>query len=667
MNRYAGIIGATWLGLMGCGDYNLHGKGGVHGGIDDIPAAPNTGDESIWPKTNGEWCNGEDDDGDGLVDEEFPDTDGDGIADCVDDDCDVRLAEGSEVVVDDTCAANGGVPPENPWAIKMEWSWRAASTNAAMSNVFTPPLVGSLTDDNSDGLVDDNDDPDVVVIASGGDIEEPGILVVLDGSTGLEHFIYEGVYPMGGIAVAEVDGDGRPDILAFDMDLKPILVSGDGVLKWTAHKSVLSRIPQVTVADLDADGVVDVVADTMRLKGTDGTLLNWFPVPGAIEFRIPAVGDVDLDGQQEVIIGNSLFEPDGSRTWIAPVQGTWGHWSAIVDVDGDPYGEVAMVADGRLLVMEDDGEILVDVEAGNDHPGAPCVADFDGDGDPEIGWASNNQFNMHELNGDVIWSRPVKDSTGLLATCSGFDFDGDGRMEVLYNDNETVFIFEGRSGSILFSHAGHASTTIWEYPTIADVDGDGSAEVLVASNQFFGSGWSGVTVLGHLDDEWMPSGPNWHVHDFMVSNVEDDGTVPIRPTPPWQVYNMYRARPAEADLWVDLQAFVVDACFTGCKEGGIAKFAVQVVNTGTNNSMTGVHVSVYARSGDKRELLETQFLDVRVPAGHSTDAVLFIVPVEELGTDGVVFKVDDDGAGNQRHEECDETNNEAEWVDIPCE
>ena len=404
-------------------------------------------------------------------------------------------------------------------------------------------MVGSLTDDNLDGRVDELDDPDVVFIASRPDGAFTAILLAVDGRTGIPHFIVEDVSGLGGLAVAKVDGDAFPDIVAFDDEMHPILINGTGDVVWTAEKAVIAPIPQITVADLEGDGIVDVIADTIRVRGTDGAILNWFPVPSAIEFRIPAVGDVNLDGIQEVVIGNSLFSPDGKRKWTAPVQGTYGHWSALVDANEDPYGEIVMVADGRLLVLEHDGSVLVDVPAGNDHPGAPCVADFDGDGAPEIGWASNNRFNLYDMDGTILWSRAVQDGTGLLATCSGFDFDGNGEMEVLYNDNNRIYILEGKTGAVLFSDSRHASTTIWEYPTIADIDNDGSAEVLVASNTLLGPGWAGVTVFGHARDQWMQSGPTWHVHDYMVTNIEEDGTVTGIGAPPWHIHNMYRARP----------------------------------------------------------------------------------------------------------------------------
>ena len=658
---------ATLLGVSGCGDYGLFGPGGLDGVPNGEDSTPNTGDELNWPKTDGEWCNGEDDDGDGLIDESFPDTDGDGIADCMDEDCDVRLPDGSAIDMDVSCAPNDGAPPEDPWSVRIEWAWRGEPGFPGIHNVFTPPMVGSLTDDNWDGRIDELDDPDIVFIASRQDDAFTSILVALDGQTGTPHFIVEGVSGLGGVAVAKVDGDAYPDIVAFDETLRPILINGSGDVVWTAEKSAIAPIPQVTVADLDQDGVVDVIADTIRLRGTDGAILNWFPVPSAIEFRIPAVGDLNLDGMKEVVIGNSLFSPDGQRKWTAPVQGTYGHWSALVDANDDPYGEIVMVADGRLLVLKHDGTVLVDVAAGNDHPGAPCVADFDGDGDPEIGWASNNRFNLHDMDGTVLWSRSVQDGTGLLATCSGFDFDGNGQMEVLYNDNNRMYILEGQTGAVLYSDNRHASTTIWEYPTIADIDNDGSAEVLVASNTLLGPGWAGVTVLGHAADQWMPSGPTWHVHDYMVTNVDEEGSVLGLGPPPWHIHNMYRARPAKESLSIDLQGTVADACFTGCKGDARAKFSVQILNTGTQNTEMGVSVAMYAVSGEQKELLQVQELGTRVGAGQASKALLFDVEVLRLGTDGVLFIVDDDGSGTNQHEECNEDNNEVRWLDVPCE
>ena len=64
---------------------------------------------------------------------------------------------------------------------------------------------------------------------------------------------------------------------------------------------------------------------------------------------------------------------------------------------------------------------------------SPNFADFDGDGDAEIAWASSSQFNMFELDGSIKWTQYVVDASGL-ASCSGYDINGDGAYEVLFAD-----------------------------------------------------------------------------------------------------------------------------------------------------------------------------------------------------------------------------------------
>ena len=72
----------TLLFLLSCVDYNVSSNN------DNEPPVPQDSDtpEATLPE---EVCNGDDDDGDGAVDEDFTDSDADGVADCVDvEDCD---------------------------------------------------------------------------------------------------------------------------------------------------------------------------------------------------------------------------------------------------------------------------------------------------------------------------------------------------------------------------------------------------------------------------------------------------------------------------------------------------------------------------------------------------------------------------------------------------
>ena len=655
--------------LSGCLEIGLNGRNNQNDPDSDDPTLGVDGWDELWPPVNGERCNGLDDDGDGEVDEGFRDTDGDGIADCMDDSCDVLRSEAQAFEVLRSCAADGGDPIDDPWEARILWSWRGAEWAPRAVHVIPPPVVSRVTDDNGDGLVNDLDPPDVAFVSFDLEVDGSGILWLLDGETGYEHFGLDQVYAVGGVALADLDGKPGSEILTFDADRHVIAVDRRGRVMWRSERAVESDIPGITVADLDANGDPDVIADTLRLSGRTGRELARYLVPTVISRRLPAIGDIDLDGQQEVIIGDSVFEPDGTLAWRRlGLQGQYGHWGAILEADEDSQAEIAMIAGGKLEIFEHDGTVKVSVDSGNDHPGAPCVADFDGDGEAEIAWASNNRLVLHDLDGSEVWARDVTDATGLLATCSGFDFDGDGAMELLYNDNLAMYILDGRTGATRYFNREHASTTIWEYPTIADLDADGAAEVLVASNTLNGfAGWTGITVLEHVHDQWMPANPSWPTHDYNVTNVLDDGTVPVTPEPSWQRYNVYRARPAEDVLAVDLQVTVTDVCYAGCHDDAVALVAVQVWNAGTDNSAVGVPVALYTREGERMELLGVQRLNKRVAGGWVSDTIVFEVAVGRIGADGFVVRVDDDGTGAEVHpDECDETNNEGVWTDSPC-
>ena len=308
------------------------------------------------------------------------------------------------------------------------------------------------------------------------------------------------------------------------------------------------------------------------INGRAGQLRHQFAVNPLFIGRMPAVGDLDQDGTQEIIIANTCYNSDFTPRWTSSIQGNYGHWSAILNADEDLDGEVAMVGAGWLGIYDPDGTELFKTNAGTGQPGPPCVADCDGDEVAEIAWASSSQFNMFELDGSLLWTQTITDASGL-AGCSGYDVNGDGAYEVLFADENTFWLFDGSTGGVLFSQLGHASGTIFEYPIVADIDNDDSAEIVISSNNFRmnGQGWAGITVFGHLGDGWAKSGTTWNVHDFAVTNIYTNGGVPLSPEPSWQTYNVYRSRPTEDAMTVDLLAEITDICFAGCDSESIVR------------------------------------------------------------------------------------------------
>lgn len=571
----------------------------------------------------------------------------DSPVDTAPEDCSVTV-EGPDVIdVVEECTGTEPPTVTDPWDVAVEWQWTGGDS-------YHLPLIGNLTDDNGDGDIDEDDVPDVVVITTS------NVLYVLDGATGSEHWSASGYkgYAVG--TLADVDGDGISDIVAFSSAGKVVALDYNGSVIWTSSQGSSVTHPLMTVSDLDEDGLPEILTESYVLNGEDGTLDFTVPTSGSIPYHGSIAADLDLDGDKEVIFQNKVYDHNGTELWSSSVQGSYGHWPVVLQYDSDNEAEVAMVGAGKLAIYEHDGTEILSVSAGTSQPGPPCMGDFDGDGDAEMAWPSSNTFNMYELDGSVVWTHSIDDSSGL-AGCSGYDFDGDGALEVLYADQGTFYIWDGATGTLHFSDNNHASGTIFEYPTVADVDNDGSAEVLISHN--YGTGYTGVTAFGHGGDGWPKSGTTWHVHDFAVTNINPDGTVPKSPDPSWLKYNVFRARPAVDDPATgDLAVAITDACFVCDRD--IARLAIQARNAGGADIDAGTSYAVYAV--DNEETLITSGTLSTIPSGVAATGWEIEIPVSSWGRGGIRVVVDDDGTGASSVSECDETNNDHWYTDVPC-
>lgn len=408
---------------------------------------------------------------------------------------------------------------------------------------------------------------------------------------------------------------------------------------------------QLTVADLEGDGDVEVIADGAILEGSDGSTVAMIPRVNNAN-RSPIAADLDQDGIQEIILGSEVYDPTGGRLWaaVAPVVGSI--FSAVVDADGDPGGEVVFVTNEGYSLYDEDGTRLLSASLPTPFdelalPGTPCVADFDGDGLSEVVVPAYDVITMLELDGTVVWSRSTRD-TGTRG-CSAFDFDRDGAAEIVFADLRTFYLLDGSTGTARFAWEDHdAEGGLPQYPVVADVDHDGSAEVVLAS---VGAGEvRGITVFGHADGAWPSAGPTWGVHDFSETNLGLDGTVPTFPVPPWQE-GVFRARPAGDGARPDLTVSFTDACAMDCTFGPV-RVAVQVANRGSVDVDAGVALEIWAVDFEGERLATTITLPA-LPAGQRLEGMEIALDPEDVGTDGFSAVIDPDG----RVRECDEANN----------
>ncbi|MCA9709788.1 MAG: VCBS repeat-containing protein [Myxococcales bacterium] len=261
-----------------------------------------------------------------------------------------------------------------------------------------------------------------------------------------------------------------------------------------------------------------------------GTLWNWV-IMAKIAVPLGLMPEPSAGHEEdEALFDEREAHPDASAT----------SKDVTVIIDGDGQPEVLLTNNDGLALIEHDGTVTY---SGLRPTGAPVgfttwlrpatVHDFDGDGAPEYAVSSANDYTVYESDASIVWTAPVQDLSGIAAG-TAFDFLGDGIAEAMYTDEINLYVFDG-TGSVLFQVA-RGSGTLSEYPVVADVDNDGSAEILFVSN----SSAPTLQVTADVDDRWIQARRIWNQHAYHVTNVREDGTIPQFEPPSWNALNTFR-------------------------------------------------------------------------------------------------------------------------------
>jgi len=418
---------------------------------------------------------------------------------------------------------------EDSFDMVLEWSWEGSETVPGFRQVMQVPLVASLTDDNGDGLIDEDDVPDVVFTAfgSGNSWFRGGALFALDGATGEEIFAIDprdySLSAVGSPAIGDIDGDNMVEIVA-NQGSRLAVFEHDGTFKFFSEEFPVtgSVHGNVAIADMDSDGSPELIVGGVVFDNQGQALVSVpYPSNNSASFAV----DLDLDGELELIAGSIALRNDGSEVFNLnqSFSSNSGVYSGVGNFDSDPNPEIVVRAVNRLLILNHDGSILRELGNITHWVGPPTIADLDGDGSLEIAMVRRFGFEVYNSDLSLRWRLDIAESSGQ-SFISAFDFNGDGKLELVQNDEAFLRIFDGDTGTIL-SEIENTSNTLMEGPVIVDVDLDGGAEI-VTTGTLWQSDRTGVFVFGSKSNSWPSARPIWNQHAYHVTNVNDDGTIP---------------------------------------------------------------------------------------------------------------------------------------------
>ncbi len=537
-------------------------------------------------------------------------------------------------------------------ALEIEWHWAGVTVGGVLyANVIMSPVVGDVS---GDGI------PDVLVSVYAGTSLTNTVFVAIHGGTGETLWTVSGTSActsQGAPALANLDPtDDALEIAYVGRDAALVVLDGDGTTQ-------LARFPSATAAggayaapsihDLDRDGSPEIIlgARAFAFEGAPGaySLRSLFNAAACdVNGSHSVVANLDDDPELEITCGGVAYDTDGSLMW--PTTGAQVGYAAVADLDVDGAPEVIMVRSGAVTVRDGatgamrmgaggtwfDGTLAI---PGGGVGGPPTIADFDGDGLPELSAAGQGAYAVYDpdcveprisgreagtcdrmtgTTGATRWSAPVQDLSSSRTGSSVFDFQGDGIAEVVYNDECFLHVFDGRDGTeILMEPFANSSRTGHEYPIVVDVDRDGNSEIVVPANndqisrdncraswraafgyatdaeipERFRNGTQGIYVLGDPADRWVRTRPIWNQFAYAVTHVDDRGNVPATPTENWRTpgLNNFRQNVQGAGVFnapnLTVELDVVTAC--GRRE---VRLSALVRNVGSRGVEAGVPV-----------------------------------------------------------------------------
>jgi subtilisin family serine protease len=355
------------------------------------------------------------------------------------------------------------------------------------------------------------------------------------------------LWDTGGPSLADVTGDGRPEVLVggytffypnYTTRFYVLDQQGNDIPGWPkifGQTGIASQPP--VVGDLDNDGAPEIVfaskwdvtgqTATISVYRFNGTLMPGWPKtfdlqyppsisPPAEIIRKPCLVDLDNNGTLEIVVGVAFhsnvrvyaLRSDGSVMpgWPKTLPSGFNLLPVAADIDHNGTQEiVGSTADGIIYVWNADGTPYapwpVTVPGVGGLP-FHVVADLDGDRNLEIiARTQTDQMVVYHHNGVPMtgWPKDVQVGTGFMSWPQALvgDISGDGQPDIVQAATDDPMIYAWQStGTLISGWPKVLPLPAFTAPALGDLDNDGQLEMAVGYSDVVSSSTIDLMDLG---------------------------------------------------------------------------------------------------------------------------------------------------------------------------
>ncbi len=603
--------------------------------------------------------------------------------------------------------SGGAVQPTLLWY----WGETAPNPYPNHAQVMSSPMVADINNDTI---------PEVAFNSyeTGNNWEGHAYLRILNGQTG-ELLATSNGNPMtdGGsmVAVGNLDDDPYLEIVTCAADYRLVaykFIPGDPAagtqnqlqVMWHHSEHPFFECGQSGpgIADFNGDGKAEVYGRYTIHDGRTGDVIVRDACEDGSHTHIPCdysvALDVNNDEKLELVGGNVVYQVDIDNKSMSPLWKRTDHidgYPAVANIDLDPENkpELVVVRNRNASLMVFDAQtgsnfwpnpVVYSIGGG----GTPTIANVNDTPEPEIAFAGVKGNVVLDYTGKEIWARGSHDTSSGRTGSSVFDFDGDGKAEIVYADEYFLRVYDGITSKTRFCQC-NTTCTHYEYPVIADVNADGHAEILISANTSCGisscniqltseygkdecvdaiiaqggnatKGVQGVRAFASPTKDWVNTRKIYNQHAYNVTNVSDNGSLPTKPRNNWSVKNLNNFRlnvQPGATYLPDLSIQDITSPRT-CQ--ALTPIYFNVTNVGWAAAEPGITVHIWASATQDGEYVDlgTVKTSGRIrPTEY--EPLNFMVPIDAVASEIIYLKLTFDDTAPT---ECRSDNDDASYM-----